>query len=238
METVSTEGIKPVVMAMLSKIKPISHEDAQRHRYETSIAPRMISIGFPPRYAKSVDIIPCVPQQRCIDYCRESFKYTGSIVALVGERGVGKTFIASQLFKERVEAWISYYEKMPEDRPKTPPMRLGKYIKLVDVISMFKPLYADFGSIETDALMDRRESLCGESLLIIDELHECHDQRMKGRVLTDVIDRRYSNQLDTLLISNETVAAFKESVGDSVLSRLGEHGKIVECKWKSFRETL
>jgi DNA replication protein DnaC len=177
----------------------------------------------------------CEPQEDTFAFCREQFTEVGAIVALVGERGVGKTFIAAQLCRERIDLWLRYHELDAPERPAAIPLRMGRYMKLTDLIARFKPLYADFGSIETDRLMNEREKLCMESLLCLDELHECDDQRLKGRVLTDILDRRYANRLDTLVISNETEAAFRQTVGDSALSRITEHGDIVTCRWESFR---
>ena len=229
------EGIEGAFSRMLAGVRKLTPAQARQSRFETMIAPRMGAIGFPARYRVNLEAWNCQPQEATFQFCRGKFTEVGSIVALVGGRGVGKTFIAAQLCRERIDRWLSYYEQQPADRPSKAPMRMGRYVKLTDLIAMFKPLYADFGSIETERLMLQREELCRESLVCIDELHECEDQRLKMRVLTDILDRRYSNRLDTLLISNETEEAFRQSIGDSALSRITEHGEIVTCAWPSWR---
>lgn len=229
------DGIEAAMQAMLSKARRLDPAQSRRQRFETMIAPRMGAIGFPPRYRLDPPAWNCPPQEKVFRFCRGKFTEIGSIVALVGERGVGKTFIAAQLCRERIDTWLAYHEAEPAERPAAIPLSMGRYLKLTDLIAMFKPLYADFGSIEIERLMGAREKLCLESLLCLDELHECEDQRLKARVLTDILDRRYSNQLDTLLISNETEQAFRGSIGDSALSRITEHGEIVTCRWPSHR---
>lgn len=84
--------------------------------------------------------------------------------------------------------------------------------------------------------MEARAAYCRLKLAVIDELHECDDQKMKDRVLTDILDRRYSANTDTVLISNQTAEDFQATTSDSVLSRLAQHGAIVPCEWESFRK--
>ncbi len=84
--------------------------------------------------------------------------------------------------------------------------------------------------------MESLENLCqNQEFLIIDEVHDCGDMKFTNKVLTDLIDRRYSACRDTVLIANQTGADFAASIGDSILSRLNEHGAILECKWPSYR---
>ncbi len=118
-------------------------------------------------------------------------------------------------------------------------------------MSKFKALYADFGAINIDQLEDHRDFICGAirtstgglvsggvDLLIIDELNEAsEDSKFKDRILTDIVDRRYSRGLDTVLITNQKDSEFKATTNASILDRLNEHGDIIACEWESFRET-
>lgn len=224
--------------ALRTRLRPMSDAEWRRHRFAERIAPRMRALGVPARYCQDLPESgwQCMPQEKVHAFCDTRFTQIGAIVALVGERGVGKTFIAAQLIRKRVDAWMAWHELHEAERPPGPgPRGMGRYAKLVDLVSRFKPLYADFGSIETERLMTEREQLCREPLLCLDELHECEDQRLKSRVLTDILDRRYSNCVDTLLISNEVEEDFRVSIGDSALSRITEHGAILTCRWGSWR---
>lgn len=205
---------------------PVPESEMKQWEWTKTILPNLRATQLPPRFHFEVTNWTEPKQRKVLQMCQSLFCGKGAIVALVGERGLGKTTIAGQLIWER--AWNEALE---------PWARRPPYRKLSDLIALYKPLYADFGSIETEVLMERRNGFCSlHPLVIIDELHECDDQKLKDRVLTDLLDRRYSNQNDTLLITNQTPAEFKATTNDSVLSRLSEHGSIIECKWQSFRE--
>lgn len=205
---------------------PVTDEQATKWKLENEILPNLIASQIPPRFHFEIRHWSEPKQKTVLDICRTLCRRTGAIIALLGPRGLGKTTIAAQMIWERATN-----EKL-EPWERRPPYR-----KMTDLISRFKPLYADFGSIHSDELRERRDGFCKlHPLVIIDELRECEDQRLKDRILTDIIDRRYSHRNDTILISNETAEEFQKSTNDSVLSRLSEHGRIIECNWASFRE--
>jgi len=205
---------------------PKSEQEMRVWRWNNEILPSIQATRLPHRFHREIQQWTEPKQRKVFEMCRDLFTRKGAIVALVGERGLGKTTIASQLILER--AWNESLQPW-ERRP--------PYRKLTDIIALFKPLYADFGSIQTEELMERRDGFCKlHPLVVIDELHECDDQRLKDRVLTDILDRRYASNNDTLLITNQTPAEFKQTTNDSVLSRLSEHGSVIHCQWRSFRE--
>lgn len=219
----ASEGMR----ALIDKFKTMPRrtpEEMAAWEWKNSIIPKLRSVGLPARFHHERTEWKCAPQEKVFRYCERAFTGRGAIVVLCGVRGAGKTEIASQLIVRRARACMEKPEGWPVP-----------YTKLTDLLVMFKPLYADFGSIGTEALTRRREQFCGYGLRIIDELHDCDEQRLKGRVLTDIIDRCYSRLTDTLLISNETEQEFRATAGDSVVSRISEHGRIIECTWPSFR---
>lgn len=214
-----------------------SENDYKQHIRETVIFPMIERWGFESRFhcdrTSPETGLECVGKQKAmLDKVRGLLRGRGAIIALIGPRGLGKTTIASQLAID--EAWRNYRSTIRESGP--PHHRHVIYRKAAKLISRYKSLFADFGSTETEALLESLDYLCRhQELLVIDELHDCDDQKMKLRVLTDLIDRRYSCQRDTVLIANQTAQDFAASVGDSILSRLNEHGAILECFWKSWR---
>jgi len=80
------------------------------------------------------------------------------------------------------------------------------------------------------------EEFIRPKLLIIDETQERGETKWEDGLLTHLIDRRYRQERDTLLISNQTKEAFAESIGASIASRIIETGGIVLCNWPSFRK--
>lgn len=207
------------------------------HVFTTSICPRLRASGLPERFWREITAWNCAGQEAVFNLCRAKLVGVGAIVALAGIRGTGKTTIAGQLIIERAWRWYNWHDAPKEKRMNLPvPEGIPEYRKLTDLISFFKPLYADFGSIDTERLIEKRKRLCeNESLLIIDELHDCEDQKLKERVLTDICDRFYAAKNDVLLISNQEPKEFHQTTSDSVISRIGEHGQIVKCAWPGWR---
>lgn len=201
------------------------------------VAEDMKRWGFPDRYRQELSDWGNPIQKKVFHYCQKLLGNVGAVVALVGIRGTGKTTIASQLGVER--AWQDWDKQRSHVRGTPIRFQAVPYWKMSDLIARYKPLYADFGTINQEDLTHERNEMCFESdLLIIDELHDCEDQKMKDRILTDIVDKRYSSFKDTLLISNQLPEQFEASTSESVLSRLHEHGMIIACTWDSWRDKL
>lgn len=212
------------------RIAVSSENDYKEHIRDTGIFPMIERWGFESRFHAEHEMPQA--QRDTYEQVRVLLKGRGAIIALAGPRGLGKTTIAAQLAID--EAWRNYRSSIRESGP--PHHGHVIYRKAAKLISRYKSLFADFGSVETEPLLESLDYLCRhQELLVIDELHDCDDQKMKLRVLTDLIDRRYSMERDTILISNQTPEDFAATVGDSILSRLNEHGAILQCNWPSFR---
>lgn len=229
-----TAAVTDAFSRLFASIQPATDEQIRARAWREEIAPRLKVADLPPRYRYQLAAWDCAPQEAVFRECRRRFTGCGSIVALVGQRGTGKTTIAAQLII--AAAWDDWAAVNDTERAEGTYWRYTPYRKLADLIARFKALYADFGSTETEQLLTCRESYCAAPLAVIDELHDCEDMRMKDRVLTDMLDRRYSRMRDTLLISNQTMDEFRATTSDSVLSRISEHGCIVPCEWGSWRE--
>lgn len=223
----------------------------QAHIFKTEICDRLRGFGFDPRFWQDGLIKPgSARTSKQLWTLRKVQSYLvgkGAIVAMTGDRGVGKTTICAQIAIERLwEDWHSMFGK--PGAPVT--RRITSYRKMSQIVSKFKALYADYGSVDIDRLERSRDHLCGAmrnssgglvgggvDLLIIDELNEvAEDSKHKDRILTDVLDRRYSRGVDTVLITNQPAEEFERTINPSILSRLNEHGAIVPCEWQSFRD--
>lgn len=207
----------------MSTVRRVSEEESDAWDWKHDLRPRVIATKLPKRFCQPIDW-GNTPQFSVFEQCKALLAGTGAIVVLVGPRGVGKTTIAAQLIIERAcNANLS------------PAARQPPYRKMSDVVALLKPLYSDYGSRNTEKLIQRREDYTRFPLLVIDEIHECEEQKSKDRVMIDILDRRYAAKNDTLLITNQTPREFEDDTDESIISRMREHGRIIECNWESFR---
>lgn len=147
----------------------------------------------------------------------------GFLLALVGERGPGKTQIAEQAIRSACDRW-SY-----DLDPVRPP---AKYLRAMNLFLYIRASYRKGAEQSEEQVI---ESLRKPRLLVIDEMQERGDTAWEDRLLTNLVDTRYGDQTDTLLIANLTPAALMDSLGPSIYDRLCETGGIIECNWPSFR---
>lgn len=140
----------------------------------------------------------------------------GGIFALIGSNGPGKTQMAVECMRDILQR----------------PRGSALYAVAMDV---FLDLRATF---RRDSEKDERAVIADyarPALLVIDECQERGDTDFEDRMLTYLIDRRYRDEKDTILISNLRRQEFETSLGRSVIDRLNETGGIIECTWPSFR---
>jgi len=141
---------------------------------------------------------------------------TGTLSLLIGGRGVGKTQLAVELMKQAAE------------------MNL-------------QPLYCTGTSIG----LDLRESFKKESrvsekdiiakyvsprLLVVDEWGKAKESDYMTAIFFEILDRRYAQMRDTIMISNHTGKEALSELGASLLSRVQECGLVAELSNPSFRE--
>lgn len=138
-------------------------------------------------------------------------------IALLGQRGVGKTHQACALVREFIA----------EARPAAFLDAMGFFLRV-------RATYRD-GSQETEEQII--DQLGRKDLLVLDELHERGDTPAEDRLLHRLINRRYENRVATVLISNQTPEEFAARVGESIVDRIHEGGAIILCDWDSLRGT-
>ncbi len=151
----------------------------------------------------------------------------GCIVGLLGPRGTGKTQLAVALARYLAEQSIQGNAMLRARAPAT-------YASLPDLLIRVRATFNGSGrGNETEAGI--LAELSRVRLLVLDECHEAGGSEWARSFFTSLVDRRYRDSIDTLLISNEEPAAFARSIGSSVADRLRECGAVVECHWPSFR---
>lgn len=142
---------------------------------------------------------------------------TPKLVALVGTRGGGKTFLASALGREFARAGRSV-----------------RYVRTLDFFREVRRTWSAKRGEETEA--DLLDDLAAVDLLILDEVQDKAGSDWERGQFSNLIDRRYADLRPTLLLGNVAPNALAECVGESVASRL-QTGVVVACTWPSFRAT-
>lgn len=223
--------IGTIFASLMRHTKPMSEADHRAYTLTAEIFPAIGRWGFPQRFhTEQPKMHP--KQKTAYDKLKSKLRGKGAVIALIGPRGLGKTTLAAQFAIET--AWRNRIEATKEDGPRI--IQHVVYRKTASLLARYKPIFSDFGSIETETLMESLDFLCRQQeFLVIDELHECDDMKVKNRLITDIVDRRYSACRDTVIIANQTAEEFAASAGDSIMSRLSEHGCIIPCSWPSFR---
>lgn len=140
---------------------------------------------------------------------------TGCILAIVGSRGTGKTQIATESIRAACKMGMDAY-----------------YAKAVDIFISMRACYRAEATSEERLI----KAYSRYKLLVIDALEEKSDSEWENRMLSHIIDKRYDDMVDTILISNEKPEAFSAQHGSSIADRIYETGGIIECKWLSFRK--
>jgi DNA replication protein DnaC len=230
-------GIVAQLQELASRVPTTEPAIYRAHIFKTEICERMRHFSFEQRFWVDGLLANPTPKSReakqayVMNSTAGCLQSVGAIVALVGDRGLGKTTIAAQIALTRIwEDWRSRTSGGPVTH------RITSYRKLTAIVGKLKALYGDFGSIGIETLEAIRDHLASVELLVIDELNECSDDsKHKDRILTDILDRRYAAKRDSLLITNQTETEFRQTINPSILSRLNEHGAIIPCEWESFR---
>lgn len=137
----------------------------------------------------------------------------GGLVAMIGGRGTGKTRHAAEAIRDIAP-------------------NKSHYITAMGIFLRIRSSY-DSRSKETEQDVVKELSKC--RLLVIDEIQERGNTEWEDRLLTHIIDQRYSNMRPTILIANLTKKELAASLGPSIVSRLNETGSVIELTGPSHR---
>lgn len=140
----------------------------------------------------------------------------GYLVALLGVSGTGKTQIAVSVIHRCCEAQADC-----------------QYIRAFD---LFRELRRGFGKDSEISESDIADKFADPQLLVIDELHNRGETKYEINALTNLLDVRYAEKRDTILIANQGKDEFAAAIGDSVVSRIHERGECIVCQWPSYRK--
>lgn len=138
----------------------------------------------------------------------------GYTVVLHGKNGNGKTQLGVCVLKRACERGMS-----------------GKFTDAISLFMRLRETYRDGGPRETEVV----RSFLAPAVLIIDEAHERAESAWENRTLTHIINKRYEDMKDTILITNEEEREAAVALGRSITNRMLESGAFIHCNWPSFR---
>lgn len=184
---------------------PASHEKLKQGGYPARHIKSLSSGIFGASAEKASELWPKVEGGDCM-------------LLLVGTRGAGKTLMACEWAKRRIESGHG----------------AGRYVKCADIIAEIKSTWHDGGrsiGTEQDVLRKYRTT----KYLVIDEFHERGASDWEARTLINILDHRYDSMLATILIANLSEAEANKTLNPSLIDRANETGGIVVCDWPSYR---
>jgi DNA replication protein DnaC len=138
-----------------------------------------------------------------------------SALILTGEAGTGKTLLACEIGQAMIDRL----------------MRGVRYTTAAGMIGEIRAAYGLDGKTEEGEI----ERFAGYHLLIIDEIDAMRGTVNDQMLLTEVINRRYSNERPVIVITNQRRESLAQYVGDRVDDRLHENAFVCSFDWPSFR---
>lgn len=141
---------------------------------------------------------------------------SGFLHALAGTQGTGKTQMGACLIRAAaLKLWSC------------------RFSTAMDFFIELKGTFDDDSKI-TEAQAIAR--FTKPKLLVLDEMDERSESAWENRLIFYMVNKRYNEEKDTLLISRRDKDVFLSSLGESIQSRMQETGSVMVCDWQSFRD--
>lgn len=198
---------------------------------------RLLRSNIPVRYRSNCMIddynVSNDKQKEVLGICKDfAFKKMYSNLIMSGKNGTGKTMLCSILLKEMIV-------KAVNDRVQDPGGRIGVYksskfeclyTEAIKMIRLIKDSWRNKTS-EQEAI----DVFIKPDVLVIDELGMQYESSVEVQFITEIINDRYNQRKGTILSGNLTVDEISKMIGDRVVDRFKENGKVLVFDWESFR---
>lgn len=145
--------------------------------------------------------------------------FAGGVVVLAGDRGGGKTFLATLAANEYC------YDRSNQ-------VASVRYSTLADWLSAARHTTIEGG--EAEHVMVAKYARLG--LLVIDEAQDRRGTEYADEMFTRLIDARYREMRPTVVIANVKPSELEREFGRSFMSRVQEGGGVIACNWPSIRK--
>lgn len=169
--------------------------------------------GLPTRYRRRWEHPEDEQWKRRFQRIKDRLQNHRATLAIIGNRGTGKTQLAAEIIKDIAPESATY----------------------ITAAELFLRLRASFDKGTSETESDIVRELSRAKLLVIDELQERSESAWENQRLTLILDKRYANERPTLLLSNLTTAELTASLGDSITDRMRQGGGVIEITGPSHR---
>jgi DNA replication protein DnaC len=140
----------------------------------------------------------------------------GALVAMVGARGPGKTWMASCLVKRFCAA--------------------ARHAIYANTLGFFMDLRATYGDRGIGTERDVKARYMRPEFLVLDAVEEKSDSSTsQQQMLTHLLSARLDAEKLTLIVSNDDGSTLPDRIGPSLADRLNDGGGIIVCNWPSLR---
>ena len=109
----------------------------------------------------------------------------------------------------------------------------GRYGQLSDALRLLREARR-WGSATTEP--EALSQFCTPKLLVLDEIGVKSLEESEFAYLNEIVSVRHDRKIPTILISNQKLNVLKEHVGDRVLDRFNDGGKVLIFDWPSLRQ--
>lgn len=211
-----------IVNLLLSKLKPKSNAECDEHARRnaefmaSSISTDLIlRSGIPERHKNTTPDKTGMWWETCQRVLSGISKNKGRTIALVSnKRGTGKTQIGCEAIKHLC--------------------RLGfpcKFTTSMGILMQVRATYNGGAKTEIEIMAE----YASPKLLVIDEYARHKENEFADSVFFHILNTRYNQMKETIIISNQSANEFTDSIGVSIASRMQETGGVIQCEWDSFR---
>lgn len=133
----------------------------------------------------------------------------GYTLALIGGRDTGKTQLAVAIIKLTCSS-----------------LKTALYATATEFFMDIKEAYSRKSS-EREVIQTYRKPF----LLVLDEFGKRGETEWHNTLMFELLNKRYNDMANTILIDNRTKKEFIAAVGPSIARRIAETGGIIECNW-------
>ena len=140
---------------------------------------------------------------------------TGCLFGIVGTRGNGKTQMAVEAMRTATGRLLTAHYQT--------------------AISVFSRIKATFRKDSKESEEDIVKALLKPKLLVLDEVGKRGESDWENNLFFSIVDKRYGDMTDTILVANLEPTAFGECIGASLASRMNQTGGFILADWPSRR---